>query len=239
MAELRVCSTAHRMFPFVTHTPNPLGGECPYKCSYCWARDYKERFSSLRRKYSGPPRLYASELKKRYKEGDFVFAVTMRDPCSPDVTDDMLRALFDWMRQSPKATFLLLTKNPHRFLELRSELPPNLVCGATIESDRSYPKISKAPFQYGRLLNIWQLGTCAPNKRFICVEPVLYFNTARFAGDIIWVKPWAVAVGYDNYGNKLPEPRLRRVFNLLERIAPITTVYVKSLREKATPGGGD
>lgn len=78
---------------------------------------------------------------------------------------------------------------------------------------------------------MWELGHIAKNRRFLCIEPVLDFNTRLFYSSIVDIRPWAVAVGYDNYGNRLPEPSLRKVFNLLERIAPITTVYVKSLRE--------
>jgi len=225
-----------KMFEFITDTVNPLGGECPYKCSYCWAAGLKKRYARLKARYSGHPRMFAPELMKRYGEGDFVFAVTMRDPCSPDVTDEMLLTLFSWMRKSPKATFLLLTRNPHRFLDLKAELPPNLVCGATIESDRDCPQISKAPSQFDRMADMRLLRSDAPNKRFVCVEPVLDFNARIFAEQLDMIKPWAVAVGYDNYGNRLPEPPLGRVFNLIERLAPLTTVYVKSLRERSGRG---
>jgi len=219
------------MFSFVTDRVNPLGGRCPYQCSYCWARDYQERFGYLQKRYTGPPRLFR-ELLKRYEEGDFVWAVTMRDPLSPDVTDDMINELFTWMRMSPRATFLLLTKNPARYVELFNLLPENLVCGATVESNRDYPELSKAPSQWHRLFAMWELRQLARNQRFLCVEPVLDFKTRDFYRKIVDVAPWAVAIGYDNYNNRLPEPGLRRVYNLLERIAPITTVYVKTLREK-------
>jgi len=37
---------------------NPLGGECPHKCSYCSTNFLKQRYEAVRSKYSGPPQLY-------------------------------------------------------------------------------------------------------------------------------------------------------------------------------------
>jgi DNA repair photolyase len=41
-------------------------------------------------------------------------------------------------------------------------------------------------------------------RTFVSVEPILNF-TPEFETDLYRIRPWAVAVGYDNYNNKLPQ----------------------------------
>ena len=49
------------MYPWVTHTWNPLIGECPHRCKYCYVPDMK-RGAYLEILYSGVPRVSASAL---------------------------------------------------------------------------------------------------------------------------------------------------------------------------------
>ena len=57
----------------------------------------------------------------------------------------------------------------------------------------------------------------------------------RFSGDFIKqlrkIEPWGVAVGYDNYKNGLPEPRLSDTKDLIAELEDFTTVYIKTLRD--------
>jgi len=47
------------------------------------------------------------------------------------------------------------------------------------------------------------------------------------------LQPWAVAVGYDNYNNHLPEPPLEKTMQLIERLEKAgITVFRKTLRER-------
>ena len=45
------------MYEFIGETINPLSGECPHKCSYCYVESLKARLEPIRLKYSGELRL--------------------------------------------------------------------------------------------------------------------------------------------------------------------------------------
>ena len=60
------------MYNWITKTWNPLGGACPHMCEYCYAQNF--RFPVLKKKYSGPPRLYENELKKNLGCDNFIFS---------------------------------------------------------------------------------------------------------------------------------------------------------------------
>jgi len=68
---------------------------------------------------------------------------------------------------------------------------------------------------------------------FISIEPILDFNYEPFVAELLKIRPWAVAVGMDNYGNRLPEPALAKTMQLIERLEKAgIKVYRKTLREK-------
>jgi len=193
-------------------------------------------------KYKGEARIDEKTIRRKFKEGDFVFVCTMRDLMSHDVPDELITQILDQIRQSPEAKFLLLTKNPQRYIQLLDRgvtFPKNVVLGATITSNRKHPQMSAAPsnmmrFHYMKQLEKRELK----NKRFISVEPILKMDPYQFAKFIAWIKPWAVAVGYDNYDGKLPEPRLEateKLIELLERVWIVKEeraieVYRKTIR---------
>ncbi len=58
------------MYPWVTHTHNHLGGECPHRCSYCYVDN--PRFGRPAR-YTGPVRVIPDEFKVRYGTGRTIF----------------------------------------------------------------------------------------------------------------------------------------------------------------------
>lgn len=223
------------MFPFITRTWNPLGGECNHRCDYCWAR--KLAADKKMAKYQGEPRLVEKEMQRvrGFKSHDFVFVCDMLDLFGEWVSSDLIKAILSKIAYSP-ATFLLLTKNPKRYFELLDFLPKNAVLGCTIESDRNYSALSKAPDQVERIYWMTQLsrlqGSLLGNRLFFSVEPILDFNLMYFGFLLLDLKPWAVAVGYDNYDNKLLEPLLAKTMQLIDRLEKAgITVYRKTLRE--------
>jgi len=208
-----------RMFEFITEKPiNLLGGECPYGCVYCWTKDLIKRFNM--KKYKGALTIDEKQWKRdNFKDGDFIFLNDMLDfsAASPET----ITVLFKWISYRSQAKFLLLTKNPKIYLDYLHILPANAVLGATIESDIDYPLLSKAPSQNDRWYWMTHLASAVregkrfrKNPLFISIEPILDFSK-HLELMLYLIKPWAVAIGRDNYHNNLPEPSKDKIEGLI------------------------
>ena len=218
-----------RMFPFITHTINPLaGGPCPYDCTYCWATDLKNRYKY--KKYQGPWRIYEKELKN-YNYNDFPFPFDMVDIGSPDIPEKIIFELMVWVAKQP-CKMLLLTKNPKFYRKYQDIMPHNAWLGATIETDSNITlDFSKAPEPWRRLIEMeWVADNMPANKTFVSIEPIMKFSP-DFERELMKVRPQAIAVGYDNYKNGLPEPKLVATEALIKELETFTTVYRKTIRE--------
>jgi len=223
-----------RMFPFITVTWNPIGGECSHKCVGCWARELAERHKWA--KYQGEPRIDEKQINRRFKDGDFVFVQDMTDLFAEDVPDSVISRVLGQLHKSSDAKFLLLTKNPKRYYDVLPHIPENCVLGATIESNRIKPRISKAQNRYERIHTMLYLREMTDFQLFVSVEPIMEFDLDYFAVALgKWLRLWAVAVGYDNYGNGFPEPQLSKTMQLIAKLESMgVKVIRKTLRESKT-----
>lgn len=147
---------------------------------------------------------------------------------------------FEWQRRVmcqieryPKTRFLLLTKNPNgykKYFEKWGSFPENCVLGITVETNRSTMEWSFAPCPETRFDNFKQVSH---EQKMVSVEPIMDFDALKFLNRILSVKPKFVAVGYDNYGNGLPEPSLEETMRFIERLEGAgIKVYRKTLRER-------
>lgn len=221
-----------RMFGFITETWNPLGGMCPHRCIYCWSRRLEKRFSL--KKYRGEPRLIELELKRKFKPGSFVFVQDMTDLFAENVPEEMIEAVLNHIAKFPKTRFLLLTKNPKRYLDFLHVIPSNCVLGVTLETDGeeiSYSRISLAPHPADRINAIIDICSRHAAETMVSIEPILQFNHEKFLAGILSLSPKFVAVGYDNYGNRLPEPPLEKTLRLINTLKNYTAVYCKTIRK--------
>jgi protein gp37 len=244
------------MFEFVTKIWNPVVG-CKHNCKYCWARKLAEtklancwpynlpllgsQCANGLQEPGRPYRFYGCWLneqrfKQRFGEGDFVFVSDMGDLFGEWVPAGYIERVCAAMRSSPLAQFLLMTKNPKRYYFEIQHIPWNCVLGVTVESNRDYPDVSRAPDQSERLRRLWQLkwdaNVSGRFKRFISVEPIMDFDLKPFADKLIDLEPWAVAIGFDNYKCGLVEPTLEKTMQLIDRLEKAgIKVYRKSLRE--------
>jgi protein gp37 len=207
------------MFSFITKTWNPIGGECHIRCSYCWARKFIKRNEKLKEKYSGKARVFYKEMVKNFNDSDFVFVSDMRDMFEPNVPTTQICDVIQKVVLESPTKFLFLTKNPARYHELI--LPDNCIAGATIETDYGIERQDR----------IEAMKHLAYSIKMVSIEPIMDFSK-RFGAKITEIKPQFVAVGYDNYENKLPEPSLKKTQDLIAflRLQGIT-VYEKTLRE--------
>lgn len=216
-----------RMFSFVDRTSNPIGARCPFGCVYCWSQGRNGLIERLRMsKYSREVKLYCGELKKKFRENEFIFLCSMLDWLAPNIPDKFIDAVLLMIKHNPKSQFLTLTKNPWRINTFARMIPSNMVFGTTIETDltfydlsskyQHYSRISNAPDPRRRLTNLFTLSKRFDFPFFISIEPILAFSP-NFGRLIAKMKSalWRVAIGYDNYGHELPEPKLVDTQNLI------------------------
>jgi protein gp37 len=219
-----------KMFPFITETWNPLGGECPHNCKGCWAKAYINRLNMP--KYHGEYTLDAKQINKKFKAGSFVFVCDMLDLFAANVPMVAIMTILKKISEQPEVTFLLLTKNPrHMWIY---DLPKNVVAGATIETEfdpRLYGfEYSKAPLTSDRIKAMIDLDH---PRKFVSIEPIMDFSPGHFLESILAIKPEFVAIGFDNYNSGLPEPE--SLEKVLEFIADLESngikVYRKTIRD--------
>jgi len=230
------------IFPFITSTPNPIGGcasgnswgdegfkLCSFDCHYCWAKGLKNRFKYP--KYQGEWRIIEKDLV-RYGEDDFPWACDMIDIGDPTIPPRIVHRVLEWIDSQP-CPVLLLTKNPAIYRIYSNDIPCNLVLGATVESNLDVTlEYSSAPAPWRRMVELRWLSENLDNRVFVCIEPVMRFEPSDFIKRLEFVEPWAVTLGYDNYGKKLPEPSLETSERFLSVISRFTKVYRKSMRRR-------
>jgi len=211
-------------------TWNPVIG-CQHNCSYCWAKRFAlERLSNTEKYKNGfAPKLAENELNKRFRN-QFVFVSDMGDLFGEWVPKEWILRVIDATRQSPSSDFLFLTKNPSRFKEFVHMCKENIILGATIESNRAYP-YSQAPAVAERAKAMIDLHY---DRKFLSIEPVMDFDSEIFADWIEKIAPIQVAVGYDNWSNRLPEPPLAKTLQFIEKLNEFTEVKTRTLRNASS-----
>lgn len=213
-----------RMFEFITKTWNPVR-YCSHGCPYCWAARFPHDIE---------PKIHWDTLYQasHFSAGDFVFVCDLGDLFCPGVPSWQIGTVVS-MATDMDCRFLFLTKNPQRYLDEKMTIPdsPSFYLGATIESDCDHVP-TKAPPEDERLFTMGTVRDIYENaKRFISVEPILRFSP-DFLKALIDLKPWGVAVGYDNYRHNLPEPSLAETMELIHGLeAAKIPVFRKTLRK--------
>lgn len=201
------------MYSFCTHTWNPLNGECPHRCSYCYA---KHTPAGRQGYYSGPLRLNTRAMTEPLGKGRTIFVCSLNDLFAQDVPDAMIVAVLNRTSYAPDNTYLFQTKNParyHRFLEL---LPPKCIVGCTIESTMIPPDIHAAPDAWKRYIAMRDLKDV---RKFVTIEPIMDFpSSAIFVEWLVAIALEWVAIGADSKGSSLPEPVGWKTKNLIGRI---------------------
>lgn len=220
-----------KMFPFITCTWNPIVG-CLHDCVYCWARKLAEtKLRHIPRYNDFNPKLIVSELGRKFAKESFVFISDMGDWLGEWVKEKWILEVIEATKDALHVSFLSMTKNPDRYFKFH--FPENITLGTTIETNRdlAYSALSEAPLPSRRLRAMRDLKY-GDNHCFIAVEPIIDFDLEDFSQQIIDIYPWAVAIGYDNYHNNLPEPSLTKTMELIGRLEKVgIRVYRKTLRE--------
>jgi len=178
------------------------------------------------KKYEGAPYLVEKEFKRKFKDGAFVFVQDMSDLFADNVQEGFIRTVLEHIKKFPKATFLLLTKNPKRYRGFY--IPDNCICGVTIESNYDFG-VSKAPHPLVRYVHMKFLNH---KRKMVSVEPVEDFDILLFLEMLRDLAPMFVYVGYDNYDNDLTEPTIEKLDVFIKELEKFTEVRVKPSVEK-------
>lgn len=213
------------MFSFINKTWNPVSG-CVHDCSYCWASKFAKRWGKDFHKIE----LHESKLDRTFGRGEFVFVCDMGDLFCGEVPRSYIEKVFDVIGKNPNADFLLLTKNPRGYTPFMPQIERNighLILGATIETDLDYitRTVSKAPDPSDRFDALYFLKNYDDLTRnfldiFVSVEPIMKFSRF-FSKLLIDLKPWGVAVGFNNYDNEnahLSEPTMAKTLELISSL---------------------
>ena len=198
------------MYPFVTHTWNPIRGKCPHDCSYCYMKIYPQ------------PELHfaESEMNTNLGLGNFIFVGSSTDMWAETVPREWIVSTLKRCIEF-KNRYLFQSKNPARFIGFI--FPGGAIYGTTIETNRCYPSISKAPNTLARKTAMLKVAS----PKMVSIEPIMDFDLDDMVRWIKEIAPEFVSIGADSKGHKLPEPPPEKVHALIEELRGITTVKIK------------
>lgn len=205
------------MYPFVTHTWNPIKGRCAHDCVYC----YMKRFPQ------NPIRLDEKEMKTDLGEGNFIFVGSSTDMFADDVPHEWICAIIDVCRKHPHNTYLFQSKNPKRMCA--GDYP--VIFGTTIETNREDPFLSSAPSVYERAEWMQQFNYVEIDT-MVTIEPVVVFDLEPMVRLIKQCQPQWVNIGADSKGHNLLEPPADKIRELIAELERFTEVKVKPNLER-------
>ena len=201
------------MYDFVDFTWNPIKGKCMHDCVYC----YMKKWGHLK-----PPRLVEKEFyeftadMEKYGEGQPIFVGSSCDIFAEDIPSEWIEKVLKFCKLYNN-TYLFQSKNPARFFDFDNQFPEDTMFGTTIESNRDYPEISKAPKIIDRVDAMISLA-CEDFKTMVTIEPVLDFDIDIMADVLDGINPEWVNLGADSGGHKLPEPSKEKILEFISDI---------------------
>ena len=212
------------MYPWITHTWNPIRGKCPHDCSYC----YMKRIPNV-----GELRFVEKEMNTNLGKGNTIFVGS-----STDMWAEIKELIEIFNREevinhchSYKNNFYVFqTKNPNMYslylslLENLHNCCKGILLGTTIETNKEFLSISKAPETYLRMVHMVRISL----PKFVSIEPIMDFDLEIMIGWIRKIKPEFVSIGADSGHNSLPEPPAWKVKKLIEELKQFTEVKLKS-----------
>jgi len=217
------------MYEFITHTWNPISGECPHECKYCYAM-YKYN-KTIKDKI----RLRDDSFRDDFKTGNFIFVGSGIDIFADEIPHIWIKKIMDYCAQDnidlfgTRNRFFYQTKNPQRLLQFIDHpvLQSSVVC-TTIESNRYYPSImNNAPKVEERAKAMSEIAN-RDIQTYLTIEPIMAFDENELVNLIKMCKPVQVNIGANTNENiRLPEPTPKEVASLIVRIKNDYKVEIK------------
>lgn len=205
---------------------NPLGGECPHKCSYCSTNALKQRYEVVRSKYSGPPQLYPGYPPASDK---IIFVAGQNDLFAKEIPAEWIHEVLRRCRAKENKYFFQ-TKNPARYLDFLFDFPTGSILCTTIETNRWYPEImGTTPHPE---LRSGAMNRIEGFEKQITIEPIIDFDLDEMVSMIKWAGALKVNIGADSKHNHLPEPSKEKLLALIEELKKFTVIDRKSNLER-------
>jgi hypothetical protein len=215
-------------------TWNPVEGECPHQCGYCYVTRMK-RNDVIRQCYSGPQRINLRKLGEHQGTGRIVFIGSMTD-IGTILPKDII-TISQVIKENPQNLYLVQTKSATGILDYMEALkyPHNVLMTTTIESDK--PAVTGGSLV---LLRALALGRWY-GPRMVTVEPVQKFDVKMMLHYIVdVVHADYVSIGADSGGNGLPEPTAEDLMALYRALVQAKVrVWWKPNIERIMTGGMD
>jgi len=205
----------HRnMYPYITHTWNPIKGECSHDCSYCYVKKMMQQFKQKQKL----PKFYESELKVNLGTGKIIFVGSNIDIFSELIPFIWIINTLDHCKKYPDNLYFFQTKNPARYIEFANDnqFPEKVIFCTTIETNRYYPEImgnSPMPLVRMKHINDMRLKKYATA---ITIEPILDFDFSIFSSTLIACRPNFIYIGMDSKKCGLPEPGKNKIKELID-----------------------
>jgi len=202
------------MYPFVSHTWNPIKGKCPYDCGYCYMKKWG---------LAAPHELRDNELKTNLGQDRVIFIGSSTDIWHPTVENGWIAAIRDHCKKYDNS-YLFQSKNPERFLKW--DFPQKTILATTIETNRAgLTQMFSAPTSpFGRAR---ALSSVKNVQKMVSIEPIMDFCVNELEGLVSMIEPQLVTIGADSQGHGLPEPKPERILNLVYQLAKFTKVLLK------------
>lgn len=221
------------MYPWVTHTWNPIKGKCPHDCSYCYMKRFPQKEVRL------DDRCFNDDLGS----GNTIFVGSSCDIWAKDIPWDWVWKVCEHIEKYPDNTYLLQSKYPKRFDEilgriklLGKKFSKNVIIGTTIETNRDkyFAKkyaVSKAIPPVSRF--IW-LDSVDAYHKMVSIEPIMDLDVSTMLAWLEELKPDFVSIGADSKNHNLPEPNSKKIKRLISELSEFTEVRVKSNLSRLT-----
>lgn len=196
---------------------NPVTG-CKHGCPYCYARDIAMRYTGHFNpefhadRLNAPVNTKIPEGRKNEPGIKNVFVCSMADLFGAWVPADWINAVLKAIEAAPQWNFILLTKNPKRYLEF--EYPVNCWVGATADTQA----------RANAAIDVFQQLSWGKNRRpsvlFLSCEPLserIDLAPDAVMGSLDWL-----IIGGRSRSSKLPEAQpewewVENLFNLARK----------------------
>ena len=213
------------MYPWVTHTWNPIKGKCSHNCKYCYMKRFPQK----------EIRLDESELKTNLAQDNVIFVGSSCDIFAENIPNEWLYKILDHCEDYLDNSYLFQTKNPLRYQYvnpyngLNVHWSKKVIVGTTLETNKGYDvrweyHVSDAPEPVERFE--W-LDKASAYHKMVSIEPIMDFDLDVFVSWIKKIKPDFVSIGADSKGHNLPEPSSNKVKDLISHLKKFTDVRVK------------